>query len=70
MRRVICVMILAITAVGCASKSPGQEGEEYGATIKHGDPLVSCVMESVKRYEDKDKERKEFYDACHERATR
>lgn len=68
MRRVICVMTLAIMAVSCTSKSPGQEGEEYGATIKQGDPLVQCVLESVKRYDGKDKE--EFYDACYERATR
>lgn len=67
MRRVIGVMALAIMAVGCA-KSPAQEGEEYGATIKNGDPLVKCVMESVKRYDGKDKEA--FYDACYERATR
>lgn len=63
-------MILSIIAVGCSSKSPGQEGEEYGATIRHGDPMVSCILESLNRYKDKDKEREEFYEACHERAER
>ncbi|WP_331759595.1 hypothetical protein [Streptomyces anulatus] len=62
--------LLGAVLVGCSSPSPAEAGEEYGSTVVHSDPLVTCTNEAIQRYPDNDADREAFRTACKERAGR
>lgn len=66
------VGVAAALLAGCSQQSPAEAGEEYGSTIEHSDPDVTCLVEGVNRYlhDDHDEAQDAFIEACKERAKR
>lgn len=66
------VGVAAALLTGCSQQSPAEAGEEYGSTIEHSDPDVTCLLEGIHRYleDDQKKAKDAFIEACKERAKR
>ncbi|RZE14674.1 hypothetical protein C0Q93_30415 [Streptomyces albidoflavus] len=63
------VGVAAALLTGCSQQSPAEAGEEYGSTIEHSDPDLTCLSEGIHRY-DQEKAEDAFIEACKERAKR
>ncbi|WP_327259748.1 hypothetical protein [Streptomyces sp. NBC_01240] len=65
----LLALLFATLLAGCSSPSPAEAGEEYGSTIRHGDAQVTCIVQSLKEYDD-EQDTHAFFEACKERAER